>query len=159
MLLSVLLSVCAPDLVCGRRPASCAEITEDAERVAAASGGWRSRAVGCCTTDVLVSSLSSTVQQRIHAAFEHVVMPAVTEFFPQAETAPKSLSLSTDKRTVVMVIVMMMVMVPHAPELRAMASHHHPGLPRWTLRAPSCPTRLECAAGALRAGPVSARLR
>ena len=77
---------------CGaRRPETCAEITADAERVAEANGGWKSRAVGCCTKDVLVSSLSNSVQRRIQAAFEQVVMPAALEHFPKANVKPRSL--------------------------------------------------------------------
>ena len=72
-------------------PETCAEITADAERVAEANGGWKSRAVGCCTKDVLVSSLSNSVQRRIQAAFEQVVMPAALEHFPKANVKPRSL--------------------------------------------------------------------
>ena len=73
------------------RPEACAEITADAERVAEANGGWRSRAVGCCTKDVLVSSLSTSMQRSIHAAFEQVIMPTVVQHFPKANVQVRSL--------------------------------------------------------------------
>ena len=59
--------------------------------MAEASGGWRSRAVGCCTTDVLVSSLSNSMQRSIHAAFEQVIMPTVVQHFPKANVQVRSL--------------------------------------------------------------------
>ena len=73
-----------------RRPEACAEIIADARREAKASGGWRPRAIGCCTNDVLVSSLSNPVQQRIRDALEQV-MPVVIEHFPEANLKPRSL--------------------------------------------------------------------
>ena len=59
--------------------------------MAEASGGWRSRAVGCCTKDVLVSSLSNSMQRSIHAAFEQVIMPTVVQHFPKANVQVRSL--------------------------------------------------------------------
>ena len=59
--------------------------------MAEASGGWRSRAVGCCTKDVLVSSLSTSMQRSIHAAFEQVIMPTVVQHFPKANVQVRSL--------------------------------------------------------------------
>ena len=73
-----------------RRPEACAEIVADAKREAMASGGWRPRAIGCCTNYVLVSSLSNPVQQRIRDALEQV-MPVVIEHFPEANLKPRSL--------------------------------------------------------------------
>ena len=79
-----------------RRPEACAEIIADARCEAKASGGWRPRAIGCCTNDVLVSSLSNPVQQRIRDALEQV-MPVVIEHFPEANLKPRS--LPTDPKT------------------------------------------------------------
>lgn len=70
---------------------TCADIVQDAERAAERDGGWRARAVGCCTADVLVSDLSSAMRQRIHAAFEQNVMPVVAEVYPKARLNAKSL--------------------------------------------------------------------
>ena len=68
-----------------------AEIVEDAERVAAETGGWSNRAVGCCTEDVLVASLSDVVRAQICCAFEKRIMPFVSHVFPTARLSNSSL--------------------------------------------------------------------
>ena len=76
---------------------TCAQIIADAERVAKTLGGWRNRAVGCCTQDVLISQLSTAVQQRVHAAFESNVMPIACDAFPTAKLTAQSLPASPSR--------------------------------------------------------------
>lgn len=76
---------------------TCAQIIADAERVAKTLGGWRNRAVGCCTQDILISQLSTAVQQRVHSAFESNVMPIVVDAFPTAKLTAQSLPTSPSR--------------------------------------------------------------
>ena len=72
------------------------QIREDAERTAERLGGWRPRAVGCCTNDVLVSQLSSASQQLIFDAFRRVILPFACKAFPDAKLSPDSLPSSVE---------------------------------------------------------------
>ena len=77
-------------------PAAAAAIRHDAERTAERLGGWKPRAVGCCTNDLLVSQLGVASQQLIFDAFRRVIMPFAIKAFPDAKLCEDSLPSSVE---------------------------------------------------------------
>ena len=77
-------------------PLEAAFIRQDAEKCALAAGGWKPRAVGCCTNDLLCKQLSAQSQQLIFNAFRRILMPYATRAFPEANLAADSLPSSVE---------------------------------------------------------------
>ena len=85
-----------PQVVPCLSPAAAAAIRLDAERSAERLGGWKPRAVGCCTNDILVSQLGVASQQLVFDAFRRIIMPFAMKHFPDSKLSVDSLPSSVE---------------------------------------------------------------
>ncbi len=95
--------------------AEASKLRAAADQAAKANGGWKTRAVGCCTQDVLVNMLSAEAQQLIFDAFRTRILPYACQTFGDGKIWPDSLPSSIDRFFIIKRVPPQAAASPQAP--------------------------------------------